>query len=81
MPFQTPLDWRNQDADRCFDERENGVVHLIIFRREDVSCDLPAQDHPSFAQQGNWAAARWEDDRNVFILIGTTDVKKLASLF
>lgn len=65
----------------CFDERNAGVIHLIIFRREDVSGTLPARDHPAFAQKGNWAAARWEDDRNVFILIGNTDVQKLSTLF
>lgn len=65
----------------CFDERENGVVHLVIFRREDVSGDLPPRDHPTFAQKGHWAAARWSDDKNVFILIGATDLRKLASLF
>ncbi len=65
----------------CFDERENGVVHLVIFRREDVSGDLPQRDRPSFAQKGHWAAARWSDDKNVFILVGATDLRKLASLF
>jgi hypothetical protein len=65
----------------CFDERNTGVVHLIIFRREDVSGSLPERDRPSFAQKGTWAAARWEDDRNVFILIGNTDVQKLSALF
>jgi hypothetical protein len=65
----------------CFDERENGVVHLVIFRREDVSDDLPCRNHPSFAQKGHWAAARWCDDKNVFVLVGATDVRKLASLF
>jgi len=65
----------------CFDERENGIVHLVIFRREDVCGELPQRDHPQFAQKGHWAAARWEDDRNVFILIGATDVAKLATLF
>jgi hypothetical protein len=65
----------------CFDERENGIVHLVIFRREDVCGDLPPRDHPDFAQKGHWAAARWEDESSVFILIGATDVRKLASLF
>ncbi len=65
----------------CFDERENGVVHLVIFRREDVSGDLPQRDRPSFAQKGHWAAARWSDDKNVFILVGATDLRKLAALF
>ena len=65
----------------CFDERENGIVHLVIFRREDVCGELPCREHPDFAQKGHWAAARWEDEKNVFILIGNTEVRKLASLF
>jgi hypothetical protein len=65
----------------CYDEREAGIVHLVIFRREDVCGELPERDHPSFAQKGHWAAARWEDENHVFILIGATDVRKLAALF
>ncbi len=65
----------------CFDVSDSGVVHLVIFRREDVSGELPCRQHPSFSQNGPWAAARWEDEENVFILIGDTDVEKLAALF
>ncbi len=65
----------------CFDEREAGVVHLVIFRREDVSGTLPSRERPLLTQDGRWAAARWEDSSNVFILIGNTDVSKLAALF
>ena len=65
----------------CFDEQETGTVHLVIFRREDVCGVLPHRDRPDFAQRGHWAAARWEDDKNVFILIGNTDIRKLAALF
>lgn len=65
----------------CYDERENGVVHLVIFRREDVSGELPQSCHPEFAQKGSWSVARWGDEHNVFILIGHTDLKKLTALF
>ena len=65
----------------CFDEEKNGIVHLVIFRREDVDGELPAREHPTFSQEGNWATASWEDERHVFILIGTSDVHRLASLF
>ena len=65
----------------CFDEREAGTVHLVIFRREDVAGELPPKDSPEFATKGGWSAARWEDDRNVFILIGHTGIEKLAALF
>jgi hypothetical protein len=65
----------------CYDERENGVVHLVIFRREDVCGEIPARERANFSQHGNWAAARWRDDKHVFILIGATDVGKLSRLF
>lgn len=65
----------------CYDERENGVVHLVIFRREDICGELPCRMRPSFVQQGSWATARWADEQHVFILIGATEVGKLASLF
>lgn len=65
----------------CFDEEENGIVHLVIFRREDVDGKLPAREHPTFSQEGHWATARWEDERHVFILISTSDVHRLALLF
>jgi len=65
----------------CFDERDAGVVHLVIFRREDVSGALPARNHPAFAQHGHWAAARWESEDKVFILIGNTELRKLAALY
>lgn len=65
----------------CFDERENGVVHVVIFRREDVSGELPQMSHPAFAQSGNWATARWQDGENVFLLMSHTEVSKLTALF
>lgn len=66
----------------CFNERENGVVHLVVFRREDVDADLPGRDSPLLTQHGKWAMARWEDHERVFVLIGDhTNPQQLASLF
>jgi hypothetical protein len=65
----------------CYDERENGAVHLVIFRREDVCGEVPSRERANFSQHGSWAAARWGDDKNVFILIGATDIGKLSRLF
>ena len=66
----------------CFDAREDGVVHLIIFRREDVRGELPQRQSPSFSQCGTWAVAKWADDERVFLLLGNhTDTAKLAALF
>lgn len=65
----------------CFDERENGVVHLVIFRREDVCGKLPCRKEPEIVKQGSWATARWADETNVFLIISHTDPEKLARLF
>ena len=65
----------------CFEECGQGVVHLVVFRREDVSGEIPGREQPDFDQLGHWAAARWGDDHRVFILIAATDVNKLSSLF
>lgn len=65
----------------CFDEGENGVVHMVIFRRVDVSGELPEKDHPILSQNGDWASAQWQDGENVFVAISHTQVQKLATLF
>lgn len=66
----------------CFDERENGVVHLVVFRRQDVCAELPERNAPLLTQHGKWAVARWADEERVFILIGDrTDPRRLSSLF
>ena len=65
----------------CFEECGQGVVHLVVFRREDVCGEVPDRAQPDFDQIGHWAAARWGDENRVFILIAATDVTKLASLF
>lgn len=65
----------------CFDLREKGIVHLVIFRKKDVSCKLPSSDHPKFSQGGEWATARWSDGDNVFLILSRTDVGNLTELF
>ena len=65
----------------CFNEHENGPVHLIIFRREDVDDALPDKESPHLDQHGSWATASWQHGDTVCILIGEMDVDKLAALF
>lgn len=65
----------------CFDLREDGIVHMVIFRRQDVRCELPSSERPQFVQRQDWAAARWSDKDKVFLILGHTDVEKLAALF
>jgi hypothetical protein len=65
----------------CFKVAGNGVVHLVIFRRADVSCKLPPKDKPAFEQDGKWASARWVDGDKAFLLISQTGVDRLTALF
>lgn len=65
----------------CFNEGKNGIVHLVVFRREDVVGELPTTEHPQIGRDGRWATARWQHDNNIFILIAATDTKSLAALF
>jgi hypothetical protein len=66
----------------CFDTPGNDIVHLIIFRREDVAGELPQRQAPELSQHGRWAIARWADSEKVFILLGdNTGLTKLAALF
>jgi hypothetical protein len=65
----------------CFDEDNNGTVHLVIFRREDVAGNLPGRDKPEFSKHGPWVTARWEHNGHAFLLLGATDQSRLAKLF
>ncbi len=64
----------------CFRECEGSVVHLMVFRCDDICGDLPERDHPQIGQCGGWATASWKHGGQVFVLMGKTDPKKLASL-
>lgn len=65
----------------CFKTGEHGLVHLLIFRREDVSGDFPTMDHPVMAQSGKWSSARWEHDGKVFFAISDAEQGALPTLF
>lgn len=66
----------------CFDERRAGTVHLVVFQRQDVDdLGLPGVRAPQLEQHGRWAVARWANEDAVFLLMGNTDVERLAGLF
>jgi hypothetical protein len=66
----------------CFDLRDNGKVHLVIFRRQDVCGDLPPRSEPLLTNHGKWAVARWADEERVFVLLSeSSDLHTLATLF
>ncbi|MEI7908158.1 MAG: hypothetical protein WCK77_00850 [Verrucomicrobiota bacterium] len=66
----------------CYDDQDNGVVHLVIFRRQDVCGDFPDREAPALTQHGRWTVACWAHNEKVFMLLGnSTNVDKLAELF
>lgn len=65
----------------CFNRGADGIVHLILFRREDVSSAVPVDGRPRFDQSGGWAVASWGTADSVFILAGDIPIDQLAALF
>lgn len=65
----------------CFDERDGGVVHMLVFFREEVDGEWPPVDDPEFGQHGKWAVARWASADRAFMLLGETDKGSLSGLF
>ncbi|MEY3894738.1 MAG: hypothetical protein RLZZ214_257 [Verrucomicrobiota bacterium] len=65
----------------CFEAGENGIVHMVIFRREDVSGDFPPVTQPVFAKAGNWTTAKWADGEKVFLIMSNSKQCQLAKLF
>jgi hypothetical protein len=64
----------------CFNLGMDGMVHLMVFRREDLQGDFPGLHSPRLIQEGSWASAQWQTDRKVFILLGKTRMATLANL-
>lgn len=65
----------------CFNRGADGIVHLIMFRREDVSSQVPVDGKPRFDQSGGWAVASWGTAEDVFVLVGDIKIEQLAALF
>jgi hypothetical protein len=63
----------------CF-RADKGVIHLVIFRREDVLGELPPMEHPTFSKEGKWASARWEHGENACFVMSKTEPETLAAL-
>lgn len=66
----------------CFKLGEQGVVHVLVFRRDDVSGYFPPKDDPEYVTRGSWCSVRWEDGEKVFILMSDNVTQpQLAALF
>ncbi|MES2983013.1 MAG: hypothetical protein V4727_11925 [Verrucomicrobiota bacterium] len=64
----------------CFGEQD-GIVHLIIFRRGDVDGELPTEDEPHITQSGEWAQACWANEKYAYTLISKNKGTELRELF
>jgi hypothetical protein len=66
----------------CF-KNEGETLHLVVFKRCDVKCQLPAEGEPSIVTRGEWTTARWQRGDRVFVLMGKQgiDAKRLAEMF
>jgi len=65
----------------CFELRAGGVIHLVVFRREDVSGELPRADQPQLGERGKWKSARWEGDGKVFMVMTDSKETNLRDFF
>lgn len=65
----------------CFDLGTDGLVHLVIFQRDDVRGDFPKLTDPRFVSNGGWATAMWADSARVYLVLSRADSEKLAALF
>jgi hypothetical protein len=64
----------------CFGEQD-GIVHLIIFRRDDVDGELPTVEQPHISQSGEWAQACWANEKYAYTLISKSAGEELKELF
>lgn len=64
----------------CFGEQD-GLVHLIIFRRSDVEGELPPVEQPNITQSGEWAQACWANEKYAYTMISKTEGSELKDLF
>jgi hypothetical protein len=60
---------------------KDGIVHLIIFRRDDVDGVLPTVEEPNISQSGKWAQACWANENYAYTLISKSQGTELKELF
>ncbi|MFT3990046.1 MAG: hypothetical protein QM680_01430 [Luteolibacter sp.] len=63
----------------CFNS-ETGLVHLIVFNRDDLEEDGP-YGQPIIVQNGEWSYARWQDEKCGYMLVSKNPPEKLAEYF
>lgn len=65
----------------CFESKE-GVVHLIVLKREDVKSSLPAMADADCigCKKTGWARVSWEEDDKALFLLGEMDKERLEKV-
>ena len=64
----------------CF-KTSCGIVHMIVFRREDVIGDFPEIKNAIAVQTGRWESAGWTHGDKVILLASNSKGVDLSSLF
>jgi hypothetical protein len=66
----------------CFQTTSHGIVHMIVFRRSDVSGDFPEMEQALFAQTQGWESARWSHgDQICLVMSPRQETTPLSTLF
>ena len=65
----------------CFRQDRGGVVHMVVFRKGDISGDFPEREHPRMGRWEGWSTASWKHVDQVFVLLGKTEPAQLERLF
>ena len=81
------LNFDNKPASLICYRQDSGqpVVHLIVFRKDDVEGDLPvladAKKNCDHTEQAGWSVAKWRDEDKAFFLLGQMEPEQLAAIF
>lgn len=81
------LDFNDKPASLiCYQQTpEEPIVHLIVFRKDDIEGDLPliadAKKQCTQCPRSGWSVAKWRDEDKAFFLLGKMDSEQLAAVF
>jgi len=65
----------------CLRSDDQGVVHIVVFRRAAIDGELPDAGHPALSRHGQWSVARWQDSNRAFLLLSKGSEEQLGGLF
>lgn len=65
----------------CFLTTTHGVVHMIVFRQDEVSGESQKAAAPVFVEEGDWKSASWHQDDEICLLMASGPQEPLSTLF